>query len=148
MLCQFVQVFVALFIIKDDKLLLVEHTKQQETFYTLVGGKVEPGELCKQAAIREADEEAGIIIQDEHLVFAHAISRKIDAHTSSLVIFFQVTDWSGKPFNHEPSKHTEVAWHSIEQLPLSLRPHHKQALELWKDTVYYSEYVPHVLSKL
>lgn len=140
MVTQGVQGIVALFIIRDNKLLLVKHVKPEETFYTLVGGRIEPGEVGSQAAIRETHEEAGITITD--LAFAHTVSRKVNDTLSSVVIFFNVLSWDGEPYNHEPHNHVEVSWHAIDNLPLSLRVHHRQAYMLWKDGIYYSEATP------
>jgi 8-oxo-dGTP diphosphatase len=140
MITQGVQGVVALFIIKDNKILLAKHVKPEETFYTLIGGRIEPGEVGSQAAIREAHEEAGITVTD--LVYAHTVSRKVNDAVSSVVIFFHVQAWEGEPHNHEPHIHAEVSWHALNNLPSSLRVHHRQAYMLWKEGIYYSEAVP------
>src|SRR3989344_128286 len=48
-------------IIEDGKILLLWKNKQQH--YELPGGKVDPGELLEEAAIREAREEIGCDIE-------------------------------------------------------------------------------------
>lgn len=135
-----VQVFVAIFILEKDQLLLVTHVKQAEQFHTFVGGKVEPGELCSRAAIREADEEAGIHIAEQDLVFAHSLSRKIDENTSSVILFFYAKKWEGIPYNKEPLKHQSVTWYPTNALPPDLRPHQRQAFQLWQKGCMYSEF--------
>ena len=47
----------------DGKILLVQHTKNNETYYVLPGGHVEDGETEEQAAIREVKEECNLDIE-------------------------------------------------------------------------------------
>lgn len=54
------RVRVAGILIKDNKLLLIEHTKNSNVYYLLPGGGVEPMETLKEALIREFKEELGM----------------------------------------------------------------------------------------
>jgi 8-oxo-dGTP diphosphatase len=48
-------------LINNNNVLMVEHVHDGETYWTLPGGKIEQGESPAQAAIRELQEETGII---------------------------------------------------------------------------------------
>ena len=56
------RVRVAGILIKDNKLLLIEHTKEKSIYYLLPGGGVEPMETLKDALIREFKEELAISV--------------------------------------------------------------------------------------
>ncbi len=51
-----------LVITKDQKICLMKRVKNGQTYYTVLGGGVEPGETVLDALKRELIEEAGIII--------------------------------------------------------------------------------------
>lgn len=55
--------YVLCFVKKFDSVLLIEKLKPdwQRGLYNLPGGKIEPGETAKEAAIRELNEETGLI---------------------------------------------------------------------------------------
>lgn len=141
MATQPIPIFTAVFIVENDQLLLLKHVKADEIFYTLPGGKAEPGELCSDAAMREVLEEVGLEIDKNKLHFAHTLSRKINDQSCSLVLFFNAESWHNSPYNKEPEKHAELSWHQLNNLPAQLRSHHRQALELWRKNIAYSEWV-------
>lgn len=59
---------VALFILRDDEILLVRHEKDGRSYWLLPGGGVEFGESLKEAARREAFEETGLDVEVHDLV--------------------------------------------------------------------------------
>lgn len=56
-------------IIDRDKILLVQHSKQGQTYFVLPGGHVEKGESLGQAAIRELKEECGLDLRLGKLMY-------------------------------------------------------------------------------
>lgn len=56
-------------VLKDDQLLVMERFKMDKTYYTLLGGTVEPNESADTAAVREVREESGIEVANPRLVF-------------------------------------------------------------------------------
>lgn len=59
----------AVIIEENDKILLIKRVKEGQTYFVFPGGQVERGETFEQAAIREALEEIGVIVELEELFF-------------------------------------------------------------------------------
>ncbi|MEO2202227.1 NUDIX hydrolase [Paenibacillus pabuli] len=62
-------------IIHDNKILLVK-TRSSSGYWTLPGGKVEPGETLFEAVIREIYEETGLVVES----YAHLSCRTRKLH--------------------------------------------------------------------
>lgn len=52
-------------IVHQGQVLLMKRTKPELTYFTLIGGKVEPDETPEQAVIREVFEECGVTVRLE-----------------------------------------------------------------------------------
>jgi ADP-ribose pyrophosphatase YjhB (NUDIX family) len=50
-------------VIRDGKILMVQHINESRIYWTLPGGGVEPGETPAQAAVRETLEESGVAVK-------------------------------------------------------------------------------------
>ena len=115
-------------LIKGNEILLGlrENTGWRDGYYSLVGGHVEAGETVRQGAIREAKEEAGIVIQEKDLsIFEVDDSLENVERGQCLYIsyFFTVTKWKGSITNREPHKCRELRFFSFEDLPANLLPY-------------------------
>src|SRR5215471_20134756 len=66
--------------------------------YCLPGGHVEGLERYREAAVREAKEEAGVDIAESDLVFMHTLERFCGDHVR-VDVFFEATVWQGEPYN-------------------------------------------------
>ncbi|MBE0669178.1 MAG: NUDIX domain-containing protein [Anaerolineales bacterium] len=53
-------------LIEEDKLALIERHRQGLHYFAFPGGGIDEGESAKQAAIREAEEELGIVVAIQH----------------------------------------------------------------------------------
>ncbi len=62
-------------IINDNKILLINRIKKDESYWVIPGGQVELGESQKQAIKRECEEELGVIVRIKEL-FIKRISDK------------------------------------------------------------------------
>lgn len=60
---------VAAVIPKDDSLLLVRHRKGERAYWMLPGGGLDYGETFEACAIREIEEETGLIITIDRLLY-------------------------------------------------------------------------------
>jgi 8-oxo-dGTP diphosphatase len=106
---------------RDDKVLLLRraNTGYQDGNYSLIAGHLDGDELATEGMIREAKEEAGIIIAKKDLKFVHLAHRltRNQVGQERLDLFFECRAWEGEVTNMEPAKCDELAWHTITELP-------------------------------
>ncbi|HMO96652.1 MAG TPA: NUDIX domain-containing protein [Tepidiformaceae bacterium] len=104
-------------LIREGKVLLVEHTYIPGVWY-LPGGGVDKGESLEAAARREALEEAGATVHD--LVLLGMYSHFGESKSDHLAIFVsREFDWVEPPPNDEIAR---FAWFSLDALPEGLSP--------------------------
>lgn len=107
--------------------------------YSLIAGHVDEGESFTQTMIREAEEEAGIIVTPEQVEVAHVMHRK-NSDAVRVNVFFVARQWQGQPEIKEPDKCDDLSWFEMNGLPANVIPYIKQAVESIKNRVFYSEY--------
>ncbi len=124
---------------KEDKILLSlrKNTGYFDGYYGLVSGHVEDGEPASAAMIREAKEEANLIIRPESLKVVHVMHRKTNRF--NMDIFFECANWEGTMTNLEPNKCEELNFFSLEQLPDNIIPYISLALKAASQKDIYSE---------
>ncbi|HPN54957.1 MAG TPA: NUDIX domain-containing protein [Candidatus Moranbacteria bacterium] len=131
-------------LMKDGKVLLLRrfNTGYEDGNYSMVAGHVDQGETFTQCIIREAKEEAGILLKPEDLKAMHVMHR--NSHTAEnnerVDVFFIAQNWQGEPQNKEPNKCDDLSWFELDNLPENTIPYIRQALEGIKNRVYYSEH--------
>jgi 8-oxo-dGTP diphosphatase len=106
--------------------------------YSIPGGHVEKGETFRNAIIREAFEELGVIVQEDNLRFVHSFYRNTGGQ-DRVIHVFECTQWNGDVHNKEPDKHTDLLWCTESDLPENIVPHHKNVLGLVHTGIFYSE---------
>src|SRR4051812_38802876 len=92
---------------RDGRFLVIKHSKKGSNPWNFPGGKVEMGESCKEAAIREAYEEIGVRIRELVPLTQLCITisgQRWEGH------FFLVKKMKGKPRCAEPSKIASVSF--------------------------------------
>lgn len=57
------------------QILLLRQTKPNGGNYTLPGGTVESNETAPQALVREAHEEAGVVLKEKDLQLVHVLEK-------------------------------------------------------------------------
>ena len=96
----------AVFVLEqDNKFLFLKRTDGLKGWYLLPGGHVDEGERVIEAAIRELNEELGIVVQANDLQFV-----MVKPDEKYINFFFRVLKWQGTPKNMEPEKHADMAW--------------------------------------
>ncbi|HEY0215383.1 MAG TPA: NUDIX domain-containing protein [Cellulomonas sp.] len=100
--------------------------------WATLAGHVDPGESVHEAAVREADEEAGIRIAPgdlEPLTVLHRFERGGPQVEQRCDVFFVVRTWSGEPAVREADKAAAMAWFSLDALPEPVVPHERLVLD-------------------
>jgi 8-oxo-dGTP diphosphatase len=80
-------------------------------------GKLDAGESVLDAAVREADEEVGVLIDPADLDHVHTIHVNGSGPEPRLGLFFATGHWIGEPVNREPDKCRSVRWFPLNDLP-------------------------------
>lgn len=124
---------------KEDAILLSlrKNTGYFDDYYGLVSGHVEDEESASSAIIREAKEEANLILRPEFLKAVHVMHRKTNRF--NIDIFFECTAWDGNLMNLEPNKCAELKFFPLRDLPKNLIPYIDQALRGVLRKMIYSE---------
>ena len=133
-----------LVLFKDNKILLLRrfNTGYEDGNYSLVAGHVELGETFTQCIIREAKEEAGIIIKPEDLQVVHMMHRNSRTPTNNerIDVFFIAKKWEGEIVNKESHKCDDLSWFDLDNMPNNVIPYIRYAIKAIENKVYYSEY--------
>jgi ADP-ribose pyrophosphatase YjhB (NUDIX family) len=119
-------------VVLDDqgRVLLVRRADNHQ--WTLVSGIIEPGEEPAAGALREIEEETGVIAKVERLLGIGARAQLATLHNGDQVwwtsIMFQCRHVSGEARVNDDES-VDVGWFAIDDLP-ELPPHHAHALAL------------------
>ena len=134
-------VAVYLVLIKGGQVLLSKrcNTGYQDGNYSLIAGHLDGGETAKQGMVREAQEEAGIIINPDDLEVIH-IMHRLQPTREYFDIYLRATKYSGEIKNMEPNKCAEIKWCDLNELPTNIIPEVKFALEKISGGAHYSEF--------
>jgi len=133
-------VAVHLFFLRDNQILLIRrfNTGYEDGNYSVVAGHVDAGETVTQAAIREAMEEVGVVLEPADLQVVHVMNRK--SRDERVDFFAVVRHWVGEVTNHEPQKCDDLSWVALDALPDNTIPYVRQAIENYQAGDYYSEF--------
>lgn len=103
-------------VVRGDEVLLGR--RSDNGALTPVTGIVDPGEEPADAAIREAAEEAGVVIRADRLAWVHQIPRVTydnGDQSDYLDLTFRCSWIAGEPFPVD-GEMTEVGWHRLDSL--------------------------------
>jgi 8-oxo-dGTP diphosphatase len=123
-----------------EHLLFLQQTPRNGGGFTLPGGKIEGEEFAKEALIREAFEEVGIIVAHKNLKLVHITHRKIDSVVEVIFFFHCRHVWTGEPTVKEPEKFQNVVWLPMDEPPAKLTSVLTHALDAWKNGKIFSQH--------
>ncbi len=126
--------------VREERVLLLRRyrTGYEDGNYGLVSGHVEEGETCREAMIREAEEEAGLEVEGRDLELVHVMHRRPEGKRR-IAFFFRPAKWRNEPGNREPDKCDEMGWHSLDRLPPNTIAYIREALRQIAAGSRYSE---------
>ena len=118
------------------------HTDWMDGYYGLPSGKVEKGEGFLAAAVREAQEEIGVIVLPEDADCVHFSWRRepSESGTEWCDVLFRARTWTGEPRNVELDVHDDLSWFALDALPENVVPPVRTMLQAYERGELYSEY--------
>lgn len=121
---------VGVLLVRDNHVFMLKRNYRDWGFGVLAE-KIKQGETFRKAAIRTAQEEANVQIDENDLQFLCAVHYKTDsAYSCPLLLFFTTEKWEGTPINHQPKRHSEAEWIDINSPSIQLAPAEKEVLEI------------------
>jgi ADP-ribose pyrophosphatase YjhB (NUDIX family) len=85
-------------VVHDGNLLVIHRNKFGQEYYTLPGGGIDPGESAEQALMREMEEETGIRVKIERLIYVEEAGNPFGTQYVYLCTFL-----GGEPALHPDS---------------------------------------------
>lgn len=119
---------VHLFLIRDSHILLLRrfNTGYEDGNYSVIAGHLDGNEEVVAAAIREADEEAGILLNPEDVQVVGVMHRQ--SADERIDFFVTASKWQGEIVNQEPDKCDDLSWFPLHSLPDNTIPYVRQAI--------------------
>ncbi len=83
-------------------------------------GHVEDGEDVREAVIREAYEEVGVVVDPDDIRVALVMQHRAPDEGPRTGWFFEARRWTGDPVNREPGKCAGIDWYPLDALPADM----------------------------
>lgn len=97
-------------------------------------GKLDPGESLTVAAVREAYEETGVVVDPGHIRHVQTVHHRQGGGAADRIgFFFEATEWDNEPVNLEPEKCLRLQWFTVHDLPENLIPYPAAGLRGYLD---------------
>ena len=128
-----------LILIRDNKILLMrrKNTGYEDGKYGLPAGHLENNETISEGLQREVKEEIRIDIKRNDLRLVHTMHRR--ENDIRVDFFFEADHYTGTPVNNEPEKCDDLQWFPLAQLPDTIIPYIKLAIDNSLHKIIYSE---------
>lgn len=130
-------------LLRDGKIFLIKraNTGYRDNEWSLPAGKVDVDETFTMAAVREAQEEAGVTVDPENMRYALTMHRKSDNAPEAWVdTLFVCEQWDGEPHNAEPHKHSEASWFDLDDLPSDFMEYQIALVRAYNERRVYFEF--------
>jgi 8-oxo-dGTP diphosphatase len=133
-------VTVHLLLFRGDQILLLRrfNTGYADGQYSVPAGHLDGDETVTSAAIREGEEETGVLIEASDILFSSVMHRKDGDERVDFFVY--IHKWQGEPVNAEPDKCDELRWANFNELPLNTIPYVRKALQNHLRNVRFDEF--------
>lgn len=133
-------VTVHLLFFREDQVLLLRrfNTGYADGQYSVPAGHLEGGETVMAAAARESEEETGLRIGLEDMIFSSVVHRMEEEERVDF--FVHVRQWQGEPANTEPDKCDELRWVNVNELPDNTVPYVQKAIQNHRAGIVFHEF--------
>jgi 8-oxo-dGTP diphosphatase len=128
-------------LIRDGEVLLTQRRDTNPDFdgrWHLPSGKLDAGESVLDAAVREAEEEVGVLIDPTDLRHVHTIHVNGSGPEPRLGLFFETHRWIGEPINRELDKCAALAWFPLNALPGNLIEYPSAGIDAYNNSIWFS----------
>ena len=134
------RVAVHLFLLRGERVLLLRrfNTGYEDGNYSVIAGHLDGDEEVVAAAVREAREEAGIVIAPEDVAVVGVMHRR--AADERIDFFLVASRWSGTVWNMEPDKCDSLTWRPLDALPVNVVPYVRRALDNYRQGRWFDSY--------
>lgn len=131
---------VHLFFFREDQILLLRrfNTGYRDGEYSVPAGHLDGGETVLAAAAREAEEEIGVRIEAEDIIFSSVMHRH--EGDERVDFFVRVQKWEDEPFNAEPDKCDDLRWVDVNSLPQNTIPYIRRAIDNHLNNIAFTEF--------
>ncbi|NKE61368.1 NUDIX domain-containing protein [Lentzea sp. PSKA42] len=113
-------------LVRDSEVLLTRRRDPDPRFdglWHLPSGKLDAGESVLDGAVREAEEEVGVLIEPGDLRHVHTLHANGSGLEPRLGLYFEARRWTGEPVNREPERCSEARWFRLDALPRDTIPY-------------------------
>jgi 8-oxo-dGTP pyrophosphatase MutT (NUDIX family) len=133
-------VTVHLLFFRENQILMLRrfNTGYRDGEYSVPAGHLDGNETVIAAAAREAEEEIGVQIDADDILFSSVMHR--NENDERVDFFVRIAKWNGEPVNAEPDKCDELRWMSVNDLPLNTIPYVRQAIQNHLNRVKFDEF--------
>lgn len=128
-------------LVRDDHVLLTQRRDTNPLFdgrWHLPSGKLDADESVLSAAVREAKEEVGVVVDPTDLRHVHTLHVNGSGPEPRLGLFFEARCWTGEPINCEPDKCFAVRWFAFDALPDQLIDYPAAGISAYRDGAQFS----------
>lgn len=130
-----------LFLIKWNEILLyLRKWWSQDWLYNLIAWHLDWWETPRESTVREAIEEAWIIININNLKFCNITHSITWTWTEYMQFYFSCDKWKWEIKNLEKDRCYEMKFFPLNNLPKNITPYIKDAINNYKNQIIYSEY--------
>jgi len=122
----------------QGQVLLGKRCGSHAPFWSIPGGHVEEGETFEQAAIREVEEETGLIVTEPRLIgVTNNLATWLDEGVHSVSMIMVATYVRGEPQLREPEKCEQWRWCNPQRMPEPCFEACCNGIHLWLNGEFY-----------